>query len=329
MITGSAVRFGCGPVDVELTCESDRIRGKLADTLGLYNVPWPDPRTPLQLDINEAGEISELGPGRYLSCARMNVDNSTEGDGALSATFRSGAVATGNPESGCWTTTIPRDADDFWTLMDLESLASLVLAEAWRNAGWIPVHAGTVVRAGTCALLCAGSGGGKTTLTAALIRRGWQTLGDDKLLLRLREDGTPELRALVHTFNLHPRSGSWFPEVGNIEQLPVYSEWTEKRKVHPDDVWSGATLTEATPTHLLGLTRNESGKPIGIEPMSAGEVLSTLLHQTVVPGDRVKARQILGVIAATAKALSGLRVDLGDDVYASQGYLAVIEEALA
>ncbi len=328
MIT-SSVRFGCGPVDVELTCESDRIRGKLADTFGLYNVPWPDPRTPLQLDINEAGEISELGPGRYLSCARMNVDSLRDRDNSLSATFRSGAVATGNPATGRWSVAIPRDADDFWTLIDLESLASLVLTEAWRNAGWIPVHAGTVVHSSTCALLCAGSGGGKTTLTAALIRRGWQTLGDDKLLLRLRDDGTPELRALVHTFNLHPRSGSWFPEVGDIEQLPVYSEWTEKRKVHPDDVWSGATLTQATPTHLLDLTRNKSGKPIRIGSMTAGEVLSTLLHQTVVPGDRVKARQILGVIAATANALSGLRVDLGDDVYASPGYLTVIDEALA
>lgn len=325
-----ADRFACGPLDVEVTSESEPLLRKIADTLELYNVAWAEPLTPASIDIQLMDEEAELGPGKYLACARMHVDPASQpGNGELRATFRSGAIATGNARSGNWKLRVPRNGDDFWTLIDLESLVSLVLTEGWRTAGWVPVHAGTVVRNGTCAVLCAESGGGKTTLTVALIRRGWQTLGDDKLLLRLQDDGTPELRALVHTFNLHPRTRSWFAEVGDLEELPVYSGWTEKRKVHPEDIWSGTTLAHATPTHLIALTRNTSGKSLSVTPMQPGDVLSTLLHQTVVPSDRAIARHVLSTVAVTASRLQGVKVDLGDDAYADAGNLAVLERELS
>ena len=330
MIIGTADHHACGPLDVEIVSGSESLRRKITDTLDLYNVEWPGPRASIRLEIRESESVAELGPGKYLACARMHVDpldRST--DGTLESTFRCGAVATGNPASGRWEIRVPRDGDDFWILIDLESLVSLILTEGWRSAGWVPVHAGAVVRLGTCALLCAESGGGKTSLTAALIRRGWQTLGDDKLLLRVREDGTPELRALVHTFNLHPRTRGWFPEVGDLETLPTYSGWTEKRKVNPEDIWRGTTLTHATPTHLIAITRNVTGKPVNVIRMQSGEVLSTLLHQTVVPSDRAVARQVLSTVAGTSRQLDGISVDLGDDVYSDPEQLALLEAELS
>ena len=329
MSTTHAARHACGPLDVKVIADSDTVRGKIMDTLELYNVIWPQPLSPVRIEIREVDNRADLGAGEYLECARMHVDRSLTDEQMLEATFKSGAVAMGNPSSGIWTASIPRSDDDFWTLIDLESLVSLVLTEGWRHAGWIPIHAGAVARNGRCALLCAQSGGGKTSLTVALIRRGWKTLGDDKLLLRLRDDGSPELRALVHTFNLHPRTRSWFPEVGELENLPVYSEWTEKRKVHPEDIWSGTTLTEATPTHLVDISRNKSGEPVSVERMQSGAVLSTFLHQTVVPADRRKAKHILGVVARTAGMLEGISLDLGDDVYAAPDHLTLLEDALS
>ncbi len=66
---------------------------------------------------------------------------------------------------------------------EIEDLLSLVLTTGWRRAGWVPLHGGGLVRDGRGLLCVATSGGGKTTFTVSLIRRGWRALGDDKVLL--------------------------------------------------------------------------------------------------------------------------------------------------
>jgi hypothetical protein len=322
-----ADRYECGPLDVTVTSNSEWLLREVADTLDLYNVPWPDERMHLHLEIRAGANEVPMGPGRYLECARMNVDHS--GTATLVATCRSGAVASGDPRTGKWNVQVPGDADDPWILTDMESVLSLVLTEGWRAAGFVPVHAGTVVRNGKCTLICAESGGGKTTLTAALIRRGWQTLGDDKLLLRINTDGTPELSALVHTFNLDPRSRSWFPEVGDLERLPVYSEWTEKRKVHPESIWPGSTIVRAAPTHLLQIRRSDTARSVSISTLENSAVLSALLHQTVVPSDALTARRILSTVGATASQLEGFHVALGENTYSDPDCLAELESLLS
>lgn len=330
MITERAERYACGPLGVVVVSESERLHKKVADTLELYNVAWPTTHAPLHLDIRISDSPASLGPGRYLACARMNVDYGPEPEyRTLVATCRSGAVAFGDASSGKWTIHVPAPVDDPWILTDMESLLSLALTEGWRAAGWVPVHAGTVLRNKTCAIICAESGGGKTTLTAALIRRGWQTLGDDKLLLRIGNDGTPELRALVHTFNLHPRTRSWFPEVGDLERLPVYSEWTEKRKLNPESIWPGTTVTFSKPTHLLQITRSESPDLVRLSHLQPGGALSPLLHQTVVPSDAKTARDILATVVATARQLDAFTVELGEDVYRRADCLVPLERALS
>ncbi len=211
---------------------------------------------------------------------------------------------------------------------DIEDLVGLALTTAWRGLGLVPVHAGAVVHNGACALLCAPSGGGKTTLTAALIRRGWATLGDDKLLLSLGPDGRPRLEALIHTFNLHPNARRWFPEVGELAALPRYSAWTEKRKVRIADIWPGVTCERGEPTHLVRVHRHEGADGVRVRALPAAELLSILLRQTVIPNDRRLARGILATVAATAGRLVGLEVELGHDVYRDPDRLAALEGAL-
>ena len=241
---------------------------------------------------------------------------------------------------------VPRASSDPWVLTDIESLLSLVLTEGWRETGWIPLHSAAVVINDTCALICTESGGGKTSLTAALVRRGWRTLGDDKLLLRIRDNGASELRGLVHTFNLHPRTRSWFPEVGDLECLPTYSDWTEKRKVHPESIWPGSTITKASPTvmfHLVGRSNRgpvqRNGVPIvdplnpqnrflSLEPIDAASVLSILLHQTVVPSHAPTARPILATIATTARSIAGFRVEIAEDAYLNSECLSPLESVI-
>jgi hypothetical protein len=268
-----------------------------------------------------------MGAGAFLTCGRMAVDLE---DGCVRATVRSGAAIAASADGTDWRLDVPRASTTGEAVPeDIEDLTGLALVTGWRACGMVPVHAGSVVRGGATAILAATSGGGKTTLTASLIRRGWRTLGDDKLLLDLDEAGRPRLAALIHSFNLHPHARRWFPEVGDLSRLPRYSAWTEKRKVRIADVWPGAALDRARPTHLLRITREPRAVGVSTRPMAAAEILPTLLRQTVVPRHPAAARPIVAMLAATAGGLVGLDVTIGADVYDDPAALEPLEAALA
>ncbi len=314
--------FPCGPLALHLTAANARLRDRVAAVLDLFTARWEPPATAVELRVIEAEPPAAMARGTYLTCGRMHVDGDAD---ALYATALSGAScrwAAGAP----WTIAVPSGGP---IPDDIEELLSLLLTTTWRQLGWVPLHAGAVVRDGCCALVTATSGGGKSTLVAALVRRGWQTLGDDKLLLRRAANGAGTVRALLHNFNLHPQVRGWFPEVGDLAARPVYSAWTEKRRVRAGEIWPGCERAAATPTHLVEVHRAPAGHGVRIEPLAAGEVLSSLLHQTVVPRDPATARPLLAAIAATAQDLRGVRATIASGAYSDGDCLAPLEAALA
>ena len=169
---------------------------------------------------------------------------------------------------------------------------------------------------------------GKSTFTAALVGRGWTALGDDKVLLRLDRQGAPEAAALLHTFNLHPGTRRWLPEVGDLERLPVYSAWTEKRRVALTAIWPGAAARRATPARLVALERAEDHEAVEARPMPEAGVLSTLLRQTVVPADPAEARSILAVVAGAARRLEGVHLSVGREAWADPATVERIEQVV-
>jgi len=317
--------FHCGPLEILVGAESEALSAKIAETLELYNVAWDGPYQRIRIDLRESDEAAELGPGDYLTCQRTHVDRNGPD---LVVTSRAGAAGTFATATCEWKLVVPRRPGDIWVLTDIEHLLSLVLTVGWRSAGWVPVHAGAVVSGDRCAIVCAESGGGKTSLTAALIRAGWRTLGDDKLLLRLTEQGTAELRALVHTFNLDPRTRDWFPEVGDLERLPRYSEWTHKRKVCPTDIWPGTTIASARPSHVIQLLRDGRTTGMAMAPLDRREVLSVLLRQIVIPADRDAAEPLLRTAVTTAGTLAGVRLSVGENAYADSAWIDALRTAL-
>ncbi len=323
--------FRCGPLEVAVIVPDPIVRAKIIDALTLYNVRWP-PRRAVTIEMTDPhpqfsptrGEEAERAHGSYLTCARMRVDATADG---LYATSASGAACSVGADSDHWSIAVPPLFDE-WVLGDIEELVGLVLTTSWRRLGWVPLHAGAVRRNDCCALLTAPSGGGKTTLTAALIRRGWLTLGDDKLLLRMGDTGAAEVRALQHHFNLHPCTRGWFPEVGDLERLPVYSSWTEKRKVRIEDIWPGCVCDAGCLTHLVHISQRDDIAGVRVAPLGRGDILSTLLHQTVIPNDRAIAQHVLSVLAATAQRLAGMCLEIGPDAYADPDCVAPLEAAL-
>jgi len=322
-VAGSA--YGCGPLDVRLEAPDAPLGTRLKDALALYDVAWEGPGHRVQLVAEVGTPAASPAAGRFLSLARMMVDATTTG---LRATTVSGAWAEGcfDDSGEHWLLSAPVELSGT-DLGEAEHLLTLVLTTGWRRSGWVPMHSGAVTDGERCALVCAGSGGGKSTFTAALVRRGWRTLGDDKLLLR-RVGAEPEVAAVLHTFNLDPRSTEWWPELGDLRRLPVYSTWTDKRRVPASALRADGVATVARPTDLLLLEPHADATETRVEPLTREAVLSCLMHQTVVPDDRDLARHIMGTVVRVARGLNGWRVYVGRDAYRDPESLAPVEAAL-
>jgi hypothetical protein len=324
------MRFACGPLDVDVTASEDVVHAKLAEALDMFDQPWPDPRRPVNIAVERTKSTVAEVRGAYLTCSRMAVDRV---GGALIAVTDSGVHATGDlgPDGDSWRIGVPQRLIESGRLDDLDELEDVIglaLTTGWRRAGWAPVHAGAVARGPRVAMLCSTTGGGKSTVAAAMLRRGWRALGDDKLLLRLDEDGQPELRSLLSTFNLHPQTTEWMPEVGPFDHLPRYSAWTDKRRVPTTVIAPSPLLREGRPTHLVELRRG-TAPGVRTTPLPAADVLSVLLRQSVLPTDAATTKPLLACLAATAGRLEGVRMDVGPDAYRTIDVAAILEQSLA
>ncbi len=318
----------CGPLRVSVDADSPVLHDKVVESLVLYDRRWPSTEHRVEIRI-AARDVAPVEPaaGTFLRCARINVDVAEAG---LRATTLCGAHSRVWQRAGedRWQIDVPPELLANSNLEDVEELVILALTTGWRNAGWVPLHAAAVTDGSRCAIICAPSGGGKSTLSAAFIRRGWRAVGDDKLLLRV-VDGRPELAALQRTFNLHPATREWFPEVGDLERLPRYSTWTLKRKVKIESIWPEPAADGAHPTHLLRVRRTPEPGGIALTPLAGGDTLRTLLRQVAMPTERSTASRILSAIAPTARGLRGFDVVVGEDAYRAPDALDPVLEALA
>jgi hypothetical protein len=316
-----------GPLRIAFDAPDGPVRDLIAATLSLYDVAWS--KTPLrdvELSLTVGGTRAAGAQGRYLECAQMLVDMTSEG---LRATTTHGGAASAEFTDGGerWWVTVSEQivADGIWP--EIEDMLSLVLTTGWRRAGWVPLHAGGLTDGRRGLLVCAGSGGGKTTFTMAMARRGWRALGDDKLLLAMH--GRQQfVAAIKHMLNVDPAVQRWFPEVGDLRALPEYSAWTPKRRVSLGSFWPTAPATEMSATHLLTIERRPDAHGIGVRPMVMDEAISTLLHQSVIPRDPRVARPIASALATLAQRVSAVSVTVGDDAYADPEALLAVEEAL-
>ena len=324
----AALHIPAGPLDIALAAPPGSLRDVIATSLALYDVAWTLGATKtvtLECGIDD-DPVGTPVEGRYLECAQMNVDPTP---GGLRATTTHGATLNGTFSDGAehWHMVVPGHmvAERWWP--EIEDLLSLVLTTGWRRAGLVPLHAAALTDGHRGAIVCAASGGGKTTFMMAMVRSGWRSLGDDKLLLR-SESSQPVVAALKLMLNVDPAVQAWFPEVGDLRGLPEYSAWTPKRRVALGSLWPNATELTMRPTTIVALQRRPGEGTFRIEPMDAGETIATLLRQTVIPRDPAEARRIAAELAACARTALGVRVEVGDDAYADPGAIGRVAQAL-
>ena len=316
-----------GPLRIAFDAPQGPLRDLIAATLSLYDVPWSNvPIRHVELVCAVGGTRVAGALGSYLVCARMLVDMTH--DGLLATTAHGGVIRATFAEGGeRWSMRVSEEIMSGGIWPEVEDMLSLVLTTGWRRAGWVPLHAGGLTDGHRGLLVCAGSGGGKTTFTLAMARRGWRALGDDKLLLEM--NGRPQyVAAIKHMFNVDPAVRRWFPEVGDLRALSEYSAWTPKRRVSLRSFWPLAPATEMSATHLLTLERRPGEHGIGVSVMTTADSISTLLHQSVIPRDPRIAGPIARTLATLAQRISAMRVTVGDDAYSDPDALLAVDEAL-
>ncbi len=320
-------RYLSGPLDIVLDTDDDVLLGIANEYFSLHGRSWGNRTREVRVSLRR-GTSALQSRGGFLRCARMNVDLI---ESVYLVRGISAICATGNigERSDSWEITVPPDLP-FTELqaVELQDVLGLTCAVAWRAEGWIGIHAAAVANDRYCALLCASSGGGKSTLTTALINNGWKTLGDDKVLLR-RNAPVPHVASLLLTFNLDPRTSQWFSKMPELAALPRYSEWTDKRRVSVEDVLPGCTLDEAAPTHVVSVVRNRTRSGTRTTAMQSRDILPTLLKQIVLPSDRCAAAEIVGAIATVARNVRGFVFEVGDDAYRDPSWLNSFDGALA
>ena len=322
------MRFSAGPLDIDLEARPGPTLDLLESTLALYDVAWtltPAKRVTLEVDV-VALPVAEAAHGAYLECAQMLVDALPDG---LRATTTRGAALVGRfSEHGeAWRMTVPARIPDEGWWPEIEDLVSLIVTTGWRRAGWIPIHGAGLTRAGVGVIVCAASRGGKTTFALAMARRGWRVVGDDKLLLGV-VDGRPTVAAVKHMLNVDPALRDWFPELGDVSALPIYSEWSPKRRVPLASIFPDAPASAMSVSHVISLERRDGGGDINIEHMGMAETLSALLHQTVIPNESRAARAITAGLVGIGQSARGLRVTVPDGIYADPAALEPVEDAL-
>lgn len=314
-----------GPLDVTIKADDVELDTLATAYFDAYGPQWRTRTRPLVVRLRRSHTQPSVR-GSMLRCARMRVDR--HGD-EYTADGLSGLHARGisNSDADRWTISVPPILTfEELQIVELQDLLGLACTAGWRAAGWIAVHAGVVTKNEHTALLCASSGGGKSTLTTALVRNGWQTLGDDKVLLRCTRQ--PVAASLLRTFNLDPRTAEWFASLAPLSELPRYSQWTQKRRVGVDAVRNGALRRRAVPTHVVQLVRSAQAVPARATAMQRSEVLPALLRQVVIPNDREIARALVSALAAASRGWRGFFFEIGENAYADDSWLNAFEGAL-
>jgi hypothetical protein len=324
----TAARFRAGPLEIALDAPVGPLRDLLESTFSLYDVTWTLTAVKsVHLSVEVVTEPSaEQARGNYLECAQMLVDVTSRG---LRATTARGAAMVGTEadEHEAWHMTVPERivAEGWWP--EIEDLVSLIVTTGWRRSGWVPLHAAGLVKNGRGLLVCASSRGGKTTFSLAMARRGWRIVGDDKLLVGLH-DGRTIVAAVKHMLNVDPATRRWFDEVGDLTPLPIYSQWSPKRRVPLASIFPDASALSMTPTHVVALERVARRPDVSVQPLDIPETISTLLHQTVVPTEPRVARLVSSTVAALGSRLRGVRLQIPDEVYGDAAALDPFERAL-
>jgi hypothetical protein len=173
------------------------------------------------------------------------------------------------------------DPADRWLLS--HPVLTLPLLESLKRRGLYSLHAAGLGRAGRALLVAGSSGAGKTTLTIALARAGFDFLSDDMLFLSTRTGGV-RVHAFPDEVDVTDSTARFFPELCPLltrPRQPGWPKWSFRvETVYRTNVaWTCAPAAVVFPriAHTAGSR---------LEPMRSDEALLELLPNVLLTEPR-------------------------------------------
>jgi len=154
---------------------------------------------------------------------------------------------------------------------------------------YTPVHCSGVVSGGQGALMCGGSGTGKTTLAYACARSGLQVLSDDVVHLRI-DPASNQLRLWGRPWflRLAPEAVDLFPELAGLQpQLRSDHEWY--LEIDVENQFPGTAVVSCEPEALVFLERHRDAAS-RLQPLNVDSAMERLLKDIHVSETSVVER---------------------------------------
>jgi hypothetical protein len=188
-------------------------------------------------------------------------------------------------------------------------LLTLPLIELMKRHGMYSLHAAGLALGRCGVVLAGGTGDGKSTMSIALLRAGFEFQGDDMLFLRETHAGVTVL-GFPDEIDLTENTVQLFPELQWIFEQPKPRGW-RKWSVRVEDLYPGVTTLTAEPRALV-ITRVAHSDKSRLVPIRADEALIDLAPNVLLTEPAASSAHFaaLGKFVRTCPAY---RLDAGRD----------------
>jgi hypothetical protein len=185
------------------------------------------------------------------------------------------------------------------------------LSEMLRSRGLFPVHGAALAREDTGILVPGFTRSGKTTLSIALVRKGFKFLSDDRSLFRKIKSGF-ELLAFPEGVDVTDDTLSFFPE---IQELPddFFEMGLTKRRFWVEKVYPNSISHRCLPRILL--FPNIVGRKVSrLKPITRMEAVERFLPHTLLVFDQQIAEKQFYLLCQLVEEMDCYRLDFGKDL---------------
>lgn len=170
------------------------------------------------------------------------------------------------------TSALASERDSLWLLS--RPLFTLPLVELLKRRGLYSVHAAGLAADGQAILVAGGSGSGKSTLALALLRAGFEFLGDDMLFLARDADGI-RVCSFPDEIDVADETLSWFPELVPLAAAGGRSGDWPKHRVRAEEAYAAGFVAACPPGIVVFPVISHAEESV-LEPLSRDEALRDL-----------------------------------------------------
>ncbi len=185
------------------------------------------------------------------------------------------------------------------------------LSEILRSRALFLIHGAALSRKGKGFLIPGFTGSGKTTLSIALMRAGFQFLSDDRPFLRENGDGF-ELLAFPEGLDVTEKTISFFPELRNLPRS-LFKDGPTKKRFWAETVYPRSILEACTPEVLI-FPEIIKAERSHLEPLSRIEAIGRLLPHSLLVFEHRTARKQFHILCRLVEKMDCYCLHFGKDL---------------